>query len=98
MFVRLTAFNCLNFNKTIIIFPSIYFKTRNILKGLIMATYECSKCGMSVNATCAKCDAPLENDMLTIDDGTQVQISKCPNEHGKIKSPLCCGQDMTCTV
>jgi hypothetical protein len=63
-----------------------------------MATYECSKCGMAVNATCAKCDAPLENDKLTIDDGTQVQISKCPNEHGKIKSPLCCGQDMTCTV
>ena len=24
-----------------------------------MATYECKKCGMSVNATCAKCDAPL---------------------------------------
>ncbi len=63
-----------------------------------MATYECSKCGMAVNATCAKCDAPLENDMLTIDDVTLVQISKCPNEHGKIKSPLCCGQDMTCTV
>ena len=53
---------------------------------------------MSVNATCAKCDAPLVNDMLTTDDGTQVQISKCPNAHGKIKSPLCCGQDMTCTV
>ena len=53
---------------------------------------------MSVNATCAKCDSPLENDMLTIDNGTQVQISKCPNEHGKIKSPLCCGQDMTCTI
>ena len=53
---------------------------------------------MAVNATCAKCDAPLVNDMLTIDDGTRVQISKCPNEHGKIKSPLCCGQDMTCTV
>jgi len=40
-----------------------------------MATYECSKCDMAVNATCAKCDAPLENDMLTIDDGTLVQIS-----------------------
>ena len=53
---------------------------------------------MAVNAICAKCDAPLENDMITIDDGTQVQIPKCPNEHGKIKSPLCCGQDMTCTV
>jgi len=63
-----------------------------------MANYECSKCGMSVNANCAKSDAPLENDMLTIEDATQVQISKCPNEHGKIKSPLCCGQDMTCTV
>ena len=50
-----------------------------------MATYECSKCGMSVNATCGKCDAPLENDMLTLDDGSEVQISKCPNEHGKIK-------------
>ena len=25
-----------------------------------------------------------------------VQISKCPNDHGKIKSPLCCGQDMSC--
>jgi hypothetical protein len=63
-----------------------------------MATYECSKCGMSVVLYKEEIDAPLENDMLTIDDGTQVQISKCPNEHGKIKSPLCCGQDMTCTV
>lgn len=63
-----------------------------------MATYECEKCGMGVNASCAKCDAPLVNDMLALDDSTEVQISKCPNEHGKIKSPLCCGQDMTCTV
>ena len=29
-----------------------------------MATYECSKCGMAVNATCAKCDAQLVNDIL----------------------------------
>ena len=61
-----------------------------------MATYECKKCGMSVNATCGKCDALLENDILTLDDGAEVQISKCPNGHGKIKSPLCCGQDMNC--
>ena len=61
-----------------------------------MATYECSKCGMSVNATCAKCDAPLVDDMLTSDDGREVQISKCPNDHGKIKSPMCCGEDMSC--
>ena len=63
-----------------------------------MATYECPKCGMSVNATCAKCNAQLVNDTLKLDDGSKVQIFKCPNNHGKIKSPLCCGQDMTCSV
>ena len=61
-----------------------------------MATYECNKCGMSVNATCRKCDEKLLNDTLKIENGS-VQISKCPNGHGKIKSPLCCGQDMICT-
>ncbi len=63
-----------------------------------MATYECEKCGMSVNATCGKCDAPLVNDTLTLDSGDEVQVSKCPNDHGKIKSPMCCGQDMSCQV
>ena len=58
----------------------IEFKTQNSLKRLIMATYDCIKCGMAVNA---KCDAPLENVMLTIDAETQVQISNCPNEHGE---------------
>ena len=63
-----------------------------------MATYECSKCGMSVNATCGKCNAPLVNDNIKLDDGTTVQVSKCPNGHGKIKSPMCCGVDMSCKV
>ena len=63
-----------------------------------MATYTCEKCGMSVNMTCATCDAELVNDSITKPDGTEVGISKCPNDHGKIKSPLCCGQDMTCPV
>ena len=63
-----------------------------------MATYECPICGMSVNATCGHCDAPLENDMLELDDGREVQISQCPNGHGKIKSPMCCGQDMSCPI
>ena len=57
-----------------------------------------NKCGMSVNATCGKCDETLINDTLELDNGSNVQISKCPNDHGKIKSPLCCGQDMSCTV
>ena len=63
-----------------------------------MATYECSKCGMSVNATCGKCSEPLVDDILKTGSGSEVQISKCPNDHGKIKSPLCCGQDMSCST
>jgi hypothetical protein len=53
---------------------------------------------MSVNATCGHCDAPLENSSLELPDGKEVQISECPNGHGKIKSPMCCGQDMTCSI
>ncbi len=63
-----------------------------------MATYECSKCGMSVNATCGMCNEQLINDIIKKDDSQNVQVSKCPNNHGKIKSPLCCGEDMTCSV
>ena len=40
----------------------------------------------------------LVNDILKLDDGKEVQISKCPNGHGKIKSPLCCGKDMNCSI
>ena len=49
-----------------------------------MATYECDACGMAVNASCAKCDSPLVDGSLTLDDGTVVQISKCPECEGKI--------------
>ena len=63
-----------------------------------MATYTCSSCGMSVNMTCGKCNSQLAHDSLTKDDGSSVAISKCPNGDGKVKSPLCCGQDMSCPV
>ena len=53
---------------------------------------------MSVKANCGQCDIPLENGVLILDDGTQVQISQCPSCEGKIKSPQCCGLDMTCTI
>jgi hypothetical protein len=53
---------------------------------------------MSVNATCGKCDAPLVDDSLDLGNGNVVQISKCPNSHGKIKSPMCCGEDMSCEL
>jgi len=63
-----------------------------------MATYTCGVCGMSVNISCAKCGKELVNDDLTKPDGSSVQISKCPEGHGKVKSPLCCGTDMACAV
>ena len=68
-----------------------------------MATYTCDSCGMSVNATCATCDTPLVNTTLTKDDGSTVQVSQCltsecANENGKIKSPMCCGVDMSCSM
>ena len=63
-----------------------------------MATYKCQSCGMSVIATCAKFNEPLINDVLIKDDGSEVQISNCPTGHGKIKSPMRCGPDMTCSI
>ena len=63
-----------------------------------MATYECSKCGMAVNASCAKCGETLVNDFIDKADGSKIQVSKCPNDHGKIKSPTCCGLDMNCSI
>ena len=53
---------------------------------------------MSVNTSCEKCNEPLVNGYLTLDDGTKVQISSCPICEGKIKSPQCCGIDMSCQV
>ena len=63
-----------------------------------METYKCEKCGMSVNATCGKCGVPLKNGLLELEDGSSVQVSKCPSCEGKIKSPLCCDQDMSCSL
>ncbi len=63
-----------------------------------MAAYTCPKCGMSVGTmTCGKCGKELVHDTLDV-DGTSVHVSKCPDGHGKIKSPMCCGEDMACAV
>ena len=64
-----------------------------------MAKYTCSECGMSVGTmTCGQCDEELNHSTITKPDGSSVYISECPNGHGKIKSPMCCGQDMTCDI
>ena len=62
-----------------------------------MATYTCNQCNMAVNASCAKCDEPLNNSSITTDEGVEVQVSQCPNYEGMIKYPLCCREDMICT-
>ncbi len=69
-----------------------------MFQGNKMATYKCNNCGMAVNATCAKCDEHLVDDIINKEDGSMVQVSKCPNDHGKIKSPTCCQQDMVCSA
>lgn len=68
-----------------------------------MATYKCNECGMSVNTSCGECNEPLIDGYLDLDDGSKVQISQCKqddclNYEGKIKSPLCCGNDMICQL
>jgi hypothetical protein len=61
--------------------------------------YKCEKCGMSVGTmTCGKCGKQLVHDELALPTGSKVFVAKCPEGHGKIKSPLCCGQDMSCSI
>lgn len=64
-----------------------------------MAGYTCEKCGMSVGSmTCGSCGGELVHDTITTAEGATVHVSMCPEGHGKIKSPMCCGSDMTCAV
>jgi len=64
-----------------------------------MAVYTCRKCGMSIGSiTCGKCDKELEHGTVTTPEGKTVQVSECPDGHGKVKSPTCCGQDMERTA
>lgn len=64
-----------------------------------MVFYKCEKCGMSIGTmTCGECGAQLQHNTIKTDDGQTVQVAQCPNGHGMVKSPQCCGQDMTCTA
>lgn len=58
----------------------------------------CQKCDMSVKGLkCGKCNSDLVADSVS-KDGKKVSVAKCPNDCGMIKSPTCCGQDMTCST
>tara|TARA_B100000586_G_scaffold197381_1_gene145898 strand:+ start:483 stop:644 length:162 start_codon:yes stop_codon:yes gene_type:complete len=50
---------------------------------------------MSVSGlTCGNCGAGLVPGSVVKDDGTVVATSECPDGCGRIKSPMCCGNDM----
>jgi hypothetical protein len=58
----------------------------------------CQKCGMSVkDMKCGKCDSKLVEGSVN-HQGKNVKVAKCPKGCGMIKSPTCCGQDMSCLV
>lgn len=60
---------------------------------------KCKQCGMEVKGfICNKCDTELVEDFITTPDGKRVQVAKCPKGCGMIKSPTCCGKDMTCDI
>lgn len=63
-----------------------------------MATYTCPSCTMSTVVSCGHCGTGLVDGSLTTPDGQIIRIAECPNGDGKIKSPLCCGNDMTCAT
>ncbi len=64
-----------------------------------MAEYVCDSCGMDVvGMKCAKCEKDLVHDHISKEDGTKVAIAECPDGHGKNKSPMCCGNDMSCSI
>ena len=63
-----------------------------------MSKYTCSDtdCGMAVaELKCGICSTDLEHVLIEKDDGSSVGVAKCPKGCGKIKSPMCCGSDMT---
>ena len=56
--------------------------------GTVDAIIVASQIIQSLQTIVSRNTNPLENDFLSKDDGTKV----------KIKSPLCCGQDITCST
>ena len=60
-----------------------------------MTKYECKDCGMGVKGlTCCKCGTELRHNTIKDKQGKDVQVTECPKNCGKIKSPTCCGHDM----
>lgn len=53
---------------------------------------------MSTVVTCGRCGADLVDGSITTAEGVSIRVAECPNGDGKIKSPMCCGTDMSCSI
>lgn len=53
---------------------------------------------MVVDGSSADCKEPLVNDHLQNDDGSAVQVSRCPKCEGKIKSSVHSEKDFRCAA
>lgn len=57
--------------------------------------YHCNSCDMGIDdLICSKCHTKLIKDEIQ-KNSQSIQVAKCPKCEGMIKSPQCCGKDMT---
>ena len=60
-----------------------------------MPKYVCKNCGMETEVLkCNECDKPLHHNFLKRPDGTIIYIIECKDGCQRLKSPICCVQDM----
>tara|TARA_B100001093_G_scaffold17756_1_gene16118 strand:- start:153 stop:353 length:201 start_codon:yes stop_codon:yes gene_type:complete len=60
-----------------------------------MAKYLCKNCGMKTkNLKCNGCGKTLRHSHIKRSDGTKIYIIECKDGCQKLKSPICCSQDM----
>ena len=60
-----------------------------------MAKYLCKNCGMkTANLKCNDCGKPLDHNYLKRSNGIKIYIIECKDGCQRLKSPICCSQDM----
>jgi len=60
-----------------------------------MAKYFCKNCGMKTkDLKCNNCGKTLYHNYLKRSNGIKIYIIECKDGCQKLKSPICCSQDM----
>ena len=60
-----------------------------------MAKYFCENCGMKTkDLKCNNCGKTLYHNYIKRSNGTKIYIIECKDGCQKLKSPICCSQDM----